>query len=108
MLPATPGSCSAPASTAPTVAPPSAQHYGCLHLVLEAVRLGAILVTMLHLLFLAAVHYLGTVRPFNRHVHGPFLFGGLLILWVAPPAIMMGAFSWYPNDGFRSPTCSFK
>lgn len=74
----------------------------CIILALEALRLGAVLVTMLHLLALAANHYLGALRPLQSHVRHAYLVVGLTAIWVVPEAALFAYFSSFEGDGFRT------
>ncbi|XP_034255290.1 5-hydroxytryptamine receptor 1A-like [Thrips palmi] len=81
----------------------------CVKLALEALRLGAVLVTMLHLLALASNHYLGALRPLHSHVRHAYLVVGLTAIWIVPEAALFAYFSSFEDDGFRAQgNCGYK
>lgn len=79
----------------------------CASLVLEALRLGAIVTTAGHLIMLAFNHYIGILRP----LHYPatvthrtvtiFMF----ISWTLPPSFLFAYFNMIPCQAFQSPQC---
>lgn len=79
----------------------------CMSLVLEALRLGAIVTTAGHLIMLAFNHYIGILRP----LHYPatvthrtvtiFMF----ISWTLPPSFLFAYFNMIPCQAFQSPQC---
>lgn len=81
----------------------------CVKLALEALRLGAVLVTMLHLLALASNHYLGALRPLHSHVRHAYLCVGLAAIWILPEATLFAYFASFEDDGFRAPgNCGYQ
>ncbi|XP_050717279.1 lysophosphatidic acid receptor 1-like isoform X2 [Eriocheir sinensis] len=80
----------------------------CVSLSLEAVRMGSILVQILHLLAVALTHYMGTVRPLHyASTMTPYALKLILaVLWLVPMAGMFIAFACVPGQGFQSPACS--
>ncbi|KAJ1524966.1 hypothetical protein ONE63_009819 [Megalurothrips usitatus] len=81
----------------------------CVKLALEALRLGAVLVTMLHLLALASNHYLGALRPLHSHVRHVYLVVGLAAIWIVPEATLFAYFASFEDDGFRAPkNCGYR
>ncbi|XP_050542375.1 trace amine-associated receptor 3-like isoform X2 [Daktulosphaira vitifoliae] len=81
----------------------------CMSLVLEALRLGAIVTTAGHLLLLAFNHYIGILRPLHYSAtvtHGTLsLF--MIFLWIAPPSFLLTYFNMIPCQAFQSHHCSY-
>ncbi|GIY94172.1 g_PROTEIN_RECEP_F1_2 domain-containing protein [Caerostris extrusa] len=79
----------------------------CYVLVLEAFRLGGMVVTVFHLLALAINHYIGILRPLHyaATVTRGTVAWAITCMWIVP-VIFPSVFSLVPNDGFRSPYCS--
>ncbi|XP_050432467.1 trace amine-associated receptor 4-like [Adelges cooleyi] len=81
----------------------------CMSLVLEALRLGAIVTTAGHLLFLAFNHYIGILRPLHYSAtvtHGMvtiFIF----FLWTLPPSFLLAYFNMIPCQAFQTPQCAY-
>ncbi|KAK8747454.1 hypothetical protein OTU49_016817 [Cherax quadricarinatus] len=80
----------------------------CLKLSIEAVRMGSILVQILHLLVVALNHYIGTLRPLHyAATMTPFMLKIILLaLWVIPMAGMFVTFCSIPGQGFQSESCN--
>ncbi|XP_069189283.1 melanocortin receptor 4-like [Procambarus clarkii] len=80
----------------------------CVMLSIEAVRMGSILVQILHLLVVALNHYIGTLRPLHyAATMTPFMLKIILIgLWVIPMVGMFVAFCSIPGQGFKSEACN--
>ncbi|KAK8389048.1 hypothetical protein O3P69_020784 [Scylla paramamosain] len=80
----------------------------CTMLSLEAVRMGSIMVQILHLLAVALTHYIGTVRPLHyASTMTPLALKLILAwLWFVPMTGMFVAFASIPGQGFQSPSCS--
>uniref|UniRef100_A0A8D8QJX9 5-hydroxytryptamine receptor 7 n=1 Tax=Cacopsylla melanoneura TaxID=428564 RepID=A0A8D8QJX9_9HEMI len=76
----------------------------CVFITVEALRLGGILITMLHLLFLALNHYLGILRPLHypsimTHRHITLL---IIVMWTLPNIFMLSIFSIVPDQLFQN------
>lgn len=58
----------------------------CLSLTIEVLRLGSIVVQVLHLLAVALSHYLGSLRPFQYHTTATpaALRLTLAVVWIVP------------------------
>ncbi|XP_035217098.1 adrenocorticotropic hormone receptor-like [Stegodyphus dumicola] len=80
----------------------------CYLLVLEAFRLGGIVVAVLHLLALAINHYVGILRPLHyaSTVTRRTVMWAMAAMWILPVVVFLAYFSLVPNDGFRSFQCS--
>ncbi|XP_054720417.1 adrenocorticotropic hormone receptor-like [Uloborus diversus] len=80
----------------------------CYILVLEAFRLGGVVIIVLHLLALAINHYIGILRPLHYHaiVTRRTAMIAIVIMWLLPVAFFMTYFSLVPDDGFQSIYCS--
>lgn len=80
----------------------------CLVLALEALRLGSLVSTALHLLALAANHHVGIAKPLHyvRIVTRRTILVSAAATWVCPIAFFFIYFSSVPDDGFQSPGCS--
>lgn len=82
----------------------------CYGLCFEALRLGGIVTTVMHLLFLACNHYLGIVKPLQyqsimtHRVTTVFI----LVLWILPPTYFYGYFLLVPDGGLLHETCDAK
>ncbi|XP_015517077.1 lysophosphatidic acid receptor 1-like [Neodiprion lecontei] len=79
----------------------------CFKLGLEAVRLGAIIITVAHLMALAANHYLGILRPLHylsimTHRNTTLL---VVLLWVLPLSFFLSYFGLIEDQGFQSENC---
>ncbi|XP_015912250.1 adrenocorticotropic hormone receptor-like [Parasteatoda tepidariorum] len=82
--------------------------HACYLLVLEAFRLGGMVVAVLHLLALAINHYIGILRPLHYAAivtRGTVLWA-ITSMWVVPVVFFLSYFSLVPDDGFQSPYCS--
>lgn len=79
----------------------------CLVLALEALRLGSLVSTALHLLALAANHHVGIAKPLHyaRIVTRRAILLCATAIWVCPIAFFFIYFSAVPNDGFQSHGC---
>ncbi|XP_017302709.1 5-hydroxytryptamine receptor 7-like isoform X1 [Diaphorina citri] len=78
--------------------------YTCVFITVEALRLGAILITMLHLVFLALNHYLGILRPLHypsimTHRNVTLL---IVVMWTLPNVAMFSIFSIVPDQLFQN------
>ncbi|KAL1456414.1 hypothetical protein WDU94_001145 [Cyamophila willieti] len=78
--------------------------YTCVFITVEALRLSAILITMLHLLFLALNHYLGILKPLHypsimTHRHVTLL---IVVMWTLPNVFMFSIFSIVPDQLFHN------
>ncbi|GFS59747.1 g_PROTEIN_RECEP_F1_2 domain-containing protein [Nephila pilipes] len=80
----------------------------CYVLVLEAFRLGGMVVTVFHLLALAINHYIGILRPLHyaATVTRGTVAWAIACMWIFPVVFFLAYFSLVPNDGFRSSFCS--
>ncbi|XP_071540301.1 uncharacterized protein [Panulirus ornatus] len=80
----------------------------CIKLSIEAVRMGSILVQILHLLVVALNHYMGTLRPLHYAAIMTTLTLKVILvgLWIIPMVGMFVAFSCIPGQGFQSPDCN--
>ncbi|GIX66805.1 g_PROTEIN_RECEP_F1_2 domain-containing protein [Caerostris extrusa] len=80
----------------------------CYVLVLEAFRLGGMVVAVLHLLALAINHYIGILRPLHyaATVTRGTVAWAIACMWIIPVAFFLAYFSLVPDDGFRSSYCS--
>ena len=80
----------------------------CLVLALEALRLGSLVSTALHLLALAANHHVGISKPLHyvRIVTRRTTLISAITIWVCPIAFFFIYFSSVSEDGFQSPGCS--
>lgn len=80
----------------------------CLVLALEALRLGSLVSTALHLLALAANHHVGISKPLHyvRIVTRRTILISATATWVCPIAFFFIYFSSVPDAGFQSPGCS--
>ncbi|XP_048515670.1 lysophosphatidic acid receptor 1-like [Athalia rosae] len=79
----------------------------CFLLGLEAVRLGAIIITVAHLMALAANHYLGILKPLHylsimTHRYTTLL---VILLWILPLSLFLIYFGLIENQGFQSEMC---
>ncbi|XP_069985472.1 glucose-dependent insulinotropic receptor-like [Penaeus vannamei] len=81
----------------------------CVRLTLEAVKMGSILVQILHLLVVALNHYIGTLRPLHyAATMTPSTLKVILVaLWVIPMVGMVVAFASIPGQGYQSPGCEY-
>ncbi|XP_012288800.1 lysophosphatidic acid receptor 1 [Orussus abietinus] len=79
----------------------------CFVLLLEAIRLGSIIVTVAHLTALAINHYLGILRPLHylSIVTRRNTILAIAILWILPLAFFLSYFSLVENEGFQSQGC---
>ncbi|XP_071540154.1 uncharacterized protein [Panulirus ornatus] len=79
----------------------------CVRLSLEVLRLGSILLQILHLLVVALNHYIGIIRPLHYAaiVTSTTLKAILAVLWLSPLVGMFVAFSSIPGQGFQSFGC---
>ena len=75
----------------------------CKLLVLEAFRLGAVIVTVVHLLALAINHYIGIVRPLHyvSCMTERTVSVLIAIMWVAPNIALVATFSMFHQQGFQ-------
>ncbi|GBM70006.1 hypothetical protein AVEN_155711-1 [Araneus ventricosus] len=80
----------------------------CYILVLEAFRLGGVVIIVLHLLALAVNHYIGILRPLHyaATVTRRAAISAIVGMWVMPVVFFLSYFSLVPNDGFQSQYCS--
>lgn len=80
----------------------------CFILVLEAFRLGGVVVAVLHLLALAINHYVGILRPLHyaATVTKGTVFWVIGAMWIFPVIFFLAYFSLVPEDGFQSQYCS--
>lgn len=80
----------------------------CFVLVLEAFRLGGVVVAVLHLLALAINHYVGILRPLHyaATVTKGTVFWVIGAMWLFPVVFFLSYFSLVPEDGFQSPYCN--
>ncbi|KAF8763763.1 Beta-4C adrenergic receptor like protein [Argiope bruennichi] len=80
----------------------------CYVLVLEAFRLGGMVVAVFHLLALAINHYIGILRPLHyaATVTRGTVAWAITCMWIFPVVFFLAYFSLVPEDGFRSPYCS--
>ncbi|XP_054710938.1 adrenocorticotropic hormone receptor-like [Uloborus diversus] len=80
----------------------------CYLLVLEAFRLGGVVVAVLHLLALAINHYVGILRPLHyaATVTRRTVMWAIGGMWLLPVVFFMAYFSLVPDDGFQSSHCS--
>ncbi|GIY16193.1 hypothetical protein CDAR_596361 [Caerostris darwini] len=80
----------------------------CYVLVLEAFRLGGMVVAVFHLLALAINHYIGILRPLHyaATVTRGTVAWAIACMWIVPVAFFLAYFSLVPDDGFRSSYCS--
>lgn len=80
----------------------------CFALVLEAFRLGGVVVAVLHLLALAINHYVGILRPLHyaATVTKRTVFWMIGAMWLLPVVFFLAYFSLVPEDGFQSRYCS--
>ncbi|XP_066581685.1 adenosine receptor A3-like [Prorops nasuta] len=79
----------------------------CFLVGLEAIRLGAVIVTVSHLMALAVNHYIGILKPLQylsimTHRSTTFL---IILLWLFPLTFFVVYFSLIENEGFRSKEC---
>ncbi|XP_047469408.1 glucose-dependent insulinotropic receptor-like [Penaeus chinensis] len=93
----------------------------CVRLTLEAVRMGSILVQILHLLVVALNHYIGTLRPLHyAATMTPSILKVILVaLWIIPRdqirlnvislrmVGMIVAFASIPGQGYQSEGCQY-
>lgn len=84
------------------------RHSACLGLAYEAVRMGAMITSVFHLLLLAFNHYAGIVRPLHyQSTVTPELAVALICcVWIVPPATLLIFFSSIPNQAFLSSACT--
>ncbi|MPC08263.1 5-hydroxytryptamine receptor 2B [Portunus trituberculatus] len=77
---------------------------GCFMLTLEVLRLGSILVQVLHLLAVALSHYLGSLRPlhYSTTATPAALRLILAVVWIVPLVGVAVVFASVPGQGFRS------
>ncbi|XP_049829077.1 trace amine-associated receptor 4-like [Schistocerca gregaria] len=85
------------------------QHDQCVLLLLEALRLAGVIITVAHLLALAANHYLGILRPLHyltimTHRNTAACIAAL---WLLPTFFFFAYFSFVPDQGFQSPECHY-
>ncbi|CAL1293408.1 unnamed protein product [Larinioides sclopetarius] len=80
----------------------------CYILVLEAFRLGGIIIIVLHLLALAVNHYIGILRPLHyaATVTRRAAISAIAGMWVMPVVFFLSYFSLVPKDGFQSQYCA--
>ncbi|GIY79411.1 g_PROTEIN_RECEP_F1_2 domain-containing protein [Caerostris darwini] len=80
----------------------------CYILVLEAFRLGGIVIIVFHLLALAINHYIGILKPLHyaATVTRRTAVFAIIGMWVVPVLFFLMYFSLVPNDGFQSQYCS--
>ncbi|GFQ80677.1 g_PROTEIN_RECEP_F1_2 domain-containing protein [Trichonephila clavata] len=80
----------------------------CYILVLEAFRLGGVVIIVLHLLALAVNHYIGILKPLHyaATVTRRTAIIAIAAMWVIPVVFFLTYFSLVPNDGFQSHYCS--
>ncbi|CAL1287554.1 unnamed protein product [Larinioides sclopetarius] len=80
----------------------------CYVLVLEAFRLGGMVVAVFHLLALAINHYIGILRPLHyaATVTRGTVAWAITCMWIFPVVFFLAYFSLVPDDGFRSSYCS--
>ncbi|KFM74041.1 Trace amine-associated receptor 2, partial [Stegodyphus mimosarum] len=79
----------------------------CYILVLEAFRLGGMVIIVLHLLALAVNHYIGILRPLHyaATVTRRSAIMAIIGMWLLPVVFFLSYFSLVPNDGFQSKYC---
>ncbi|XP_057376999.1 5-hydroxytryptamine receptor 1B-like [Daphnia carinata] len=79
----------------------------CSMLVLEAIRMAAVIVTVLHLLALAVNHYIGIARPLHYAAIMTKRAASvcMAVLWIVPNAALFAYFSSIENQGFQSQRC---
>ncbi len=79
----------------------------CLALVFETLRLSLLLISDLHLLALALVHYFSLLFPlhFKVKMTSRLTIKLILLIWSVPFLILVTIFSVQPNQGFRSKAC---
>ncbi|KAK8388917.1 hypothetical protein O3P69_020703 [Scylla paramamosain] len=77
---------------------------GCLMLAVEVLRLGSILVQVLHLLAVALSHYLGSLRPLHYSTTATPAALRLILaaVWMVPLTGVAVVFASVPGQGFRS------
>lgn len=80
----------------------------CYVLVLEAFRLGGMVVAVFHLLALAINHYIGILRPLHyaATVTRGTVAWAISAMWALPLLFFLAYFSLVPDYGFRSAYCS--
>ncbi|KAG8178473.1 hypothetical protein JTE90_024633 [Oedothorax gibbosus] len=80
----------------------------CYILVLEAFRLGGMVVAVFHLLALAINHYIGILRPLHyaATVTRGAVAWAITAMWGLPLLFFLAYFSLVPGYGFRSSYCS--
>ncbi|XP_011315081.1 G-protein coupled receptor 12 isoform X1 [Fopius arisanus] len=79
----------------------------CFLLGLEVIRIGAVIITLGHLVTLAINHYLGILKPLHylsimTHRMTTCL---TILLWTLPLCFFMAYFNLIENEGFQSPGC---
>jgi len=79
----------------------------CMTLVLEALRLGAIITTAGHLIMLAFNHYIGILRPLHYPATVTHRTVTILMIfsWTTPPSFFFAYFNMIPCQAFQSPQC---
>lgn len=79
----------------------------CMTLVLEALRLGAIITTASHLTMLAFNHYIGILRPLHYPATVTHRTVTILMFfsWTTPPSFLFAYFNMIPCQAFQSPQC---
>ncbi|KAG8296497.1 hypothetical protein J6590_056058 [Homalodisca vitripennis] len=80
----------------------------CVHLLLEALRMGAILTTMFHLAALAVNHYLGIRLPlhYNVYMTRRNIQYGIALLWIVPSFLLILYMFLLEGDSFN--TCPYE
>ncbi|XP_063244833.1 trace amine-associated receptor 3-like [Bacillus rossius redtenbacheri] len=83
------------------------QHYTCLWMTLEVLRLSGVIVGVMHLLALAGNHYLGIRRPLHyasimTHANTTAC---IVLLWLLPTLFFFAYFSSVPGEAFQSRYC---
>ncbi|KAG8193405.1 hypothetical protein JTE90_009631 [Oedothorax gibbosus] len=80
----------------------------CYIQVLEAFRLGGLVIIVFHLLALAVNHYIGILRPLHyaATVTRRTAISAIVAMWVIPVVFFLSYFSLVPDDGFQSEYCS--
>ena len=80
----------------------------CQGLMMEAVRCGALITSVLHLLALASNHYVGIVRPlhYNATMTPELTYAIICIIWFLPTLGLVVFFGLKSNNGFIPNSCS--
>ena len=78
----------------------------CTILTLEAVRLGSVIVTVVHLLALAINHYIGIMRPLHYAaiMTKRTVSVCIIAMWISPNILIFTYFSCNENQGFQAST----